>query len=136
MGVAVGMGRSAIGRVFDSVELERVLDSRRLNAVIEQVVTSDGAKQLVDTVFDSGLLEHFLDRLLTSDSLWRLVDELAASPAVRAAVSQQGLRFADQVGRAARERSRKADHRLERLAGRFSHRDHNGGSTESGARTR
>lgn len=116
MGVAVGVGRSAVDRLLDDGEVERFLDSDRFQAVIDQVVRSDGAKQLIDTFFDSGLLDHFLDRLLESDSLWHLVDVIAASPAVRAAVSQQGLGFADQVGGAVRSRSRKADQRIERAA--------------------
>jgi hypothetical protein len=74
---------------------------------------------LIDTFFDSGLFDRLADRLLASDGLWRLVDEIAASPTVRAAVSQQGLGFADQVGEAVRARSRKGDRRLERAADRL-----------------
>jgi hypothetical protein len=83
------------------------------------VVSSDGATQLIDTFFDSGLFDRFVDRLLVSDGLWRLVDVIAASPKVRAALSQQGLGFADQVGDAVRARSRKGDRRLERAADRL-----------------
>ena len=56
------------------------------------------AKRLVDSFFDSGLLDRFFDRLLESDALWHAIDEIAGSPAVTAAISQQGLGFADQVG--------------------------------------
>jgi hypothetical protein len=73
---------------------------------------------LIDAFFDSGLFDRFVDRLLSSDGLWRLVDEIAASPTVRAAVSQQGLGFADQVGDAVRARSRKGDRAFERAADR------------------
>jgi hypothetical protein len=86
------------------------------------VVESDGASQLIDTFFDSGLFDRFVARLLSSDGLWRLVDEVAASPSVRAAVSQQGLGFADQVGDAVRVRSRKGDRRIERAADRLRRR--------------
>jgi hypothetical protein len=59
---------------------------------------------------------------LASDGLWRLVGVVAASPAVRAAVSQQGLGFADQVGDVVRARSRKRDRRLEGAAHRLRRR--------------
>ena len=96
-----------------------MLASTRLQAIVAQVVESDGATQLIDTFFDSGLFDRFVDRLLASDGLWRLVDVIAASPSVRAAVSQQGLGFADQVGEAVRARSRKGDRRIERAADRL-----------------
>jgi hypothetical protein len=115
----ISLEQHAVDRLLDSGELEGVLDSARLQAIVAQVVSSEGATQLIDTFFDSGLFDRFVDRLLVSDGLWRLVDVIAASPAVRAAVSQQGLGFADQVGDAVRARSRKADRRLERAADRL-----------------
>jgi hypothetical protein len=118
----IGLQRRAIDRLLDSGELENVLASPRLQAVVEQVLDSDGAKVLVDTFFDSGLFERFVDRLLDSDALWHLVDVIAGSPAVTAAISQQGLGFADQVGTEVRSRSRKADDWLERRARRLIHR--------------
>jgi hypothetical protein len=110
--------RRAIDRLLDSGELEHLLASPRLQAVVEQVLESDGAKRLVDAFFDSGLFERLVDRLLESDGLWRLVDVIAGSPAVTAAISQQGLGFADQLGTVLRGRSRKADDWLERRARR------------------
>jgi hypothetical protein len=118
----IGLEQRAVDRLLDSGELERLLDSARLQAIVAQVIQSDGATQLIDTFFDSGLFDRFIDRLLASDGLWRLVDVIAASPTVRAALSQQGLGFADQVGDAVRVRSRKGDRRLERAADRLMHR--------------
>ena len=115
----IGLEQRALDRLLESGELERLLASTRLQAIVAQVVESDGATQLIDTFFDSGLFDRFVDRLLASDGLWRLVDVIAASPSVRAAVSQQGLGFADQVGEAVRARSRKGDRRLERAADRL-----------------
>jgi hypothetical protein len=115
----IGLEQRAVDRLLESGELERLLDSTRLQAIVAQVVGSEGATELIDTFFDSGLFDRFVDRLLSSDGLWRLVDEIAASPAVRAAVSQQGLGFADQVGDAVRVRSRNGDRRLERAADRL-----------------
>jgi hypothetical protein len=118
----ISLERRAMDRLVDSGELERLLGSTRLQAAIGQVLESDGAKRLVDTFFDSGLFDRFVERLLASDALWHLVDEIAASPAVTAAISQQGLGFADQVGGEMRSRSRKADDWLERSARRMIHR--------------
>lgn len=120
--VGIGLQRRAIDRLLDSGELEQLLASPRLQALLEQVLESDGAKLLIDTFFDSGLFERFIDRMLDSDPLWRLIDVIAGSPAVSAAISQQGLGFADQIGTEVRGRSRKADDRLERAARRLTHR--------------
>ena len=112
----------AVDRLLESGELERLLASARLQAIVAQVVRSEGATEVIDTLFDSRLFDRFVDRLLASDGLWRLVDQIAASPTVRAALSQQGLGFADQVGETVRARSRKGDRRLERAADRLMRR--------------
>lgn len=117
----MGVQRRAVDRLLDSGELEQLLASPRLQALVDQVLDSEGAKKLVDTFFESGLFDRLVDRLLASDGLWHLVDEVAASPAVRAAFAQQGLGFADQVGGVVRRRSRRADDSLERVAQRLAH---------------
>jgi hypothetical protein len=126
MGAAAGVGisleRRAVDRLLDNGDVERVLASSRLQAVVEQVLESDGARQLIDAFFDSGLFDRLMERLLDSDALWHLVDEIAGSPAVTAAISQQGLGFADQVAEEVRGRSRSADDWLERAARRLIHR--------------
>jgi hypothetical protein len=125
---AIGLERRVVERVLDTGELERIalaaLNDTRVQAAIRSVLASDGAAQTVDSLFASGLIDRVIDRLLASDALWRLVDEVAQSPSVIAAVSQQGLGFADQIGRAARERSRKADDRVERTVGRLRRHQH------------
>ena len=122
----ISLEQRAVDRLLESGELERLLDSARLQAIVAQVIRSEGATQLIDTIFDSGLFDRVVDRLLASDGLWRLIDEIASSPAVRAAVSQQGLGFADQLGDVVRERSRKGDRRLEHAADRLMRRDRSG----------
>jgi hypothetical protein len=106
-----------------AVELETLLstalDSESVQRGLRSAFESDGGKQLVADFFDSGLFDEFVDRLLASPSLWRLVDEVADSPAVTAAISQQGLGFADQVGEEVRRRTRRVDDWLERLAHRL-----------------
>jgi hypothetical protein len=115
----MGVQRRAVDRLLDSGELEQLLASPRLQAVAEQVFASAGTKKLVDAFFESGLFDHFADRLLASDGLWRMIDVIAGSPAVRAAIAQQGLGFADQIGGVVRRRSRRADDSLERIAQRL-----------------
>ncbi|MGO9905747.1 MAG: hypothetical protein ACLP4R_10385 [Solirubrobacteraceae bacterium] len=120
---SLSLERRAVNRVLESDELERVvvvaINSAHMQAALKQALESDGAVQLVDSLFASGLIDHFLDRLLASESLWHLVDEIAGSPAVSAAVSQQGLGFADELGDEVRSRSRKADDWMERAARRL-----------------
>ena len=51
-----------------------------------------------------------------------MVDEIAQSPAVTEAISRQSVGFANQMAGVARERSRTADARLERIAARLTRR--------------
>ena len=137
--VGVGVERRAMDRLFESSELERTInaavDSQRIQASLERALGSDSVKGLVDNLFDSGVLDQVIDRmfdsglfdrilqrLLASEALWNMIDEIAGSPAVTAAISQQGLGFADQVGGEVRARSRKADDWVERAARRLAHR--------------
>lgn len=122
----LSLERRAVDRLLDSDEVERVvivaINSTHLQEAVQKALTSDGAAQLIDGLFDSGLLDRFFERLLANESLWHVVDEVAASPAVTAAISQQGLGFADQVGGEVRTRSRDADDWMERAARRLIHR--------------
>jgi hypothetical protein len=119
-----GLERRTMQRVLDSPEIERLpsaaLDSEWTQAAIKNALASDGAKQLVASLFESGLFDEIMDRVAESDGLWRLVDELISSPEVMAAITQQGFGFADQVGDVARARSRTADDWLQRRARRLS----------------
>ncbi len=130
LGAAAGAGitlqRRAVDRVLESDELERTLtaaiNSAHVQAALQNALAGDAARRLVDAFFDSGLLDRILERLLASQVLWQAIDEIAASPAVTAAISQQGLGLADQVGEEVREQSRKADDWVERAARRLIHR--------------
>ena len=129
--VADGAAWVLINAVLASDEAERLVESASFWKLIDQALQSDGAEQLVTNpalwtligkalesdnaeavvarLFESGLADQFIDRLLTSKAMWRLVNEIAASPAVTAAVTQQSLGFADQVGDELRARARQAD---------------------------
>jgi hypothetical protein len=111
--------------------LERVLVQMLEVRAAENILMGEGVarvldgpelERLVDAVFASGFLDYAVNRLLDSDALWRLVTEVADSPAVTAAITQQGFGFADQVGDAVRDRSRRADSWLERSVRRVARR--------------
>lgn len=108
VGAATDAGLELERRVFDHLiengELERLLNSERIHAAVQQILESEGTRRLVDAFFDSSLFDHILERVLSS-------------PAVTTALSQQGLSYADQLGDALRVRSRKADAWVERRAG-------------------
>lgn len=126
MGAAAEAGFAelrAIDRLLESGELERLMDSDRLQIAARQVLASDGAERLLDAIFESGLVDGFIDRLLASDRFRRAVDEIAESPAVTQAIEHHGLSFADQLGDELRARSRRADDRLELTARRLIHRE-------------
>jgi hypothetical protein len=122
-GAGLRLQRRAVDRVLESDELERVVivavNSAHIQEALRLALESDGAARLVDSLFESGLIDRLFERLLESEALWHLIDEIAASPAVTAAISQQGLGFADQVGDDVRARSRKADDWMERAARRL-----------------
>jgi hypothetical protein len=136
-GAGIRIERHAVDRLLDSGEPERLLTSvindTRVQAMLQQALESAGVQRIIDDFFDSGLFDHFIDRLAASDALWRLVDEIAQSPSVLAALSQQGLGFADQVGQAARDRSRRADVRIEGTVGRLRQRRHRRSEPDPGA---
>ena len=143
IGAAAGVGlrleRRAVDRVLESEELERIVtatvNSTHVQSALVQATQSEAVDRLVDSLFDSGVIDRVMNRLLdsgaldrflvrmaSSEGLWQLIDEISASPAVTAAISQQGLSFADQVGEEMRDRSRRADDWVERAARRLVHR--------------
>ncbi len=98
-----------IDRALQSDGAEALVASPALWNLIDKALESEHAEQVVAKIFASGLADQFVDHLLSSDAVWRLIDVIAASPAVTAAVTQQGLGFADQVGGELRVRARQAD---------------------------
>jgi hypothetical protein len=102
--------------------LDRALDSPRVTALAERVLDSDGMERLVAQMLESRLLDVSLERILASERLWLVVEEVAQSPVVTAAITQQGAGFADQLADEVGQRSRRADLWMERLARRLAHR--------------
>jgi hypothetical protein len=101
---------------------ERVVTGPEIDRLLEAALDSPRAAELVERTLDSRLVDVAVARVLVSEELWLLVDEIASSPAVTAAITQQSAGFVDQVAGELGERSRRADARLERLARRLLHR--------------
>jgi len=108
--------------VIDSPELERLLarslESPAMERLVAAAVDSPATERLVARVIDSRLLDAIVTRLLESEELWLAVEEIARSPAVTEAITQQSLGFADQVAAGVRQGSTGADAWLERAARR------------------
>lgn len=125
-------GEQVLDRVLARIEetdvaervAQRVLETGMLEPVVERVLSGPEVRRMLRSAFDSGLPDDVVAQLLASEAVWVLIDEIATSPAVTEAITQQGVGFAEQVGAKARDRSRDADARLQRLAGRLGRRRH------------
>jgi hypothetical protein len=96
----------------------RILEGPELERAVETALESATVERLVGQVIESRLLDEAVRRLLESEELWLLVEEIARSPAVTEAITQQSMGFADQVAGGVRAGSRRADDWLERAARR------------------
>jgi hypothetical protein len=96
----------------------RVLEGEEFEHVVRAALESPTVERLIGDAIDSRLLDQAVVRLLESDDLWLIVDEIASSPAVTAAITQQSVSFADQVAGGVRARSRSADAWVEQRARR------------------
>ena len=109
--------------------VEKALETPGVERMLTQIVESRAVREAVARVADDTV-----ERLRTSDAMWTLIDDIAQSPVVTEAITQQGYGFADQVGDQIRERSRHADERLEHVAWRLlRRRPQGGGPAPSGA---
>lgn len=99
--------------------IDRAIANGLVERIVDRLVAEGVVERAVDRVFDERrVIDEMVKRLLESDGLWVLVDEIAQSPAVTDAIGRQSIGFADQVAGQVRERSRRADARLERAARR------------------
>ena len=89
------------------------LESPVTDRVAERVFESPAAEQLAARAIESELMDQIVARLLESDDIWLLVDTIARSPSVTEAISRQGMGLADQFAGVVRERSNRADDRIE-----------------------
>jgi hypothetical protein len=106
--------------VDDAIERisTHVLQSPEFEQAVAGAIESPATERLVARVIESRLLDHIVTRLLEREELWLAVEEIARSPAVTEAITQQSLGFADQVAAGVRAGSSGADAWLERAARR------------------
>lgn len=105
-------------RIADQV-VERLIASQLVDRIVDRILAERVIERALDRVFDERrVVDELVNRLIASEELWVLVDAIAKSPAVTDAIARQSVGFADQVAGEVRERSRRADFRLERAARR------------------
>jgi ribosomal protein S28E/S33 len=103
---------------------QRLLDDGIAEQVAERVLAGPESERLLATAFRGPLVEEAVTELLETRAIWILVDEIARSPAVTEAITQQGTGFLDQLADSTRDRSRSADARVQRFADRLLRRRH------------
>jgi hypothetical protein len=96
-----------------------VLEGPEFERAVAATLDSPMVERLVGRAIQSRLFDETVVRLLDSDDLWLLVEEIARSPAVTAAITQQSVGFADELAGGVRARSRSADTWLEQRARRM-----------------
>jgi len=107
-------------RVVDEERAQRALTAALQSPAFERAVAQVLASRVVDEAIDQ-IVQRTLSRLAASPELWALIDEIAQSPAVREAISSQGVTMAEELAGDVRTRSRHADDQVERVARRILH---------------
>ena len=104
---------------------QHMLESGAIEQIAERLFEGPELRRMIKSAFTSELPEELVTELLESEAVWVMVAEIAASPSVTEALTQQTTGFAGQVSAKARVRSRHADARVQRLAQRLGrrHRD-------------
>lgn len=93
--------------------LDALLTSTLAAEAVDRVLASQIVRDGLDKVLAGPLVDETVARLLRTDALWQLVDEIARSPSVAAAITQQSTGLMDEVADNVRTRTRTADDRLE-----------------------
>lgn len=114
-GVLSRVERSGIaGRVAD-----RLLSDGIVEQVAARALAGPELERVLAVAFEGPLVEEAVAQLLESEAIWTLVDEIARSPSVTEAISHQGSGFVDEMAQRLRDRSRRADSRVQELAARL-----------------
>lgn len=119
--------QAVIDRVLERAEAagiaqrvaDRILEDGIAEQIAERVLSGPELERMLTAAFQSSLPEEVISQLLASEAVWILVDEIARSPSVTEAIAHQSTGFLDQVAGKARDRSRQADARLQRIARRI-----------------
>jgi hypothetical protein len=123
-----------IDRVFERAEAagvaqrvaDRILEDGIAEQIAERAFSGPELERILAAAFKTALPDELVGELLASEAVWVLVDEIARSPSVTEAIAHQGEGFLDQVAAKARDRSRRADDRVLKLAERLRRRGSRG----------
>jgi hypothetical protein len=96
-----------------------MLDAVDVEAALASALAEERTRHLVEQALESRLAAQLTDRVLHSPELESAVQEIAASPAVRAALAQQTTTLADEVAARVRRRAVSLDDAFERTARRW-----------------
>ena len=99
--------------------VDRILEDGIAERVAERAFSGPELERVLESAFKSALPEELIAQLLASEAIWILVDEIARSPSVTEAIAHQGTGFLDQVIAKGRDRSRRGDERIQRIANRL-----------------
>ncbi len=113
-----------VDRTLDKIETsgaaqriaERLLDDGIAEQIADRALAGPAAERVLAAALGGPLVEETVAQLLKSEAIWVLVDEIARSPSVTEAITQQGSGFLEQVTERARDRSRYADNRVQGIA--------------------
>jgi hypothetical protein len=104
-------------RVVERIAAE-VVATAELDVTIDAALEAEATQRLVQSVLESPGLERVLvmatDRALRGPEMQRVIQHVAASPEVRAAVTQQGTTLADELVTGVRTRAEALDDAAER----------------------
>jgi hypothetical protein len=135
--VARLVSEDVIDRVIARVEaaevaqrvIDRMLEDGLVEQIADRVLSGPELERIIAAAFQSALPDEVIAQVLASEAVWVLVDEIARSPSVTEAIAHQGTGFLEQVAGKTRERSRKADSRVQRLAERIGRQRRSSSST-------
>ena len=96
-----------------------VLAAPDVEAALAEALEQERTRRIVEQALDSRLASQVADHLLRSPELDRVVEQIASSPAVRAALTQQTTSLVAEVAAGLRRRAERLDDRTERTARRW-----------------
>lgn len=127
----LGLLDATLGSRFAVRVVEHAAASRLIEAAGRELARYQVIERVGEQLITRELVDDVVARVLESEELWLVVDEVARSPAVTDAITQQSMGFADQVAGVVRGRSLRADDRLERVARRLLRRSPNGSAASA-----
>ena len=96
-----------------------VLAAPDVEAAFATALEQERTRRIIEQALDSRLASEVADHLLRSPELDRVIEQIAASPAVRAALTQQTTSLVGEVAAGLRRRAERLDDSTERTVRRW-----------------